>query len=152
MVMRKMLFFPVVLLLAGACQPEQGYAVHPINGAWPARKTINFTQTVKSQGDAQIKLLIRNNNDYPYSNIRFFIDMKKDGKAIGKRDTIDIKLAEPDGTWKGSGMGEVKTLEKVYKTQSFSAGEYQISVQQAMRADTLPGIEDLGLKIIPSTK
>lgn len=146
------MFLPMIALLAVACQPDQGYAVHAINGTWPAKKKINFMPTVNHREEVQIKLLIRNNNDYPYSNIRFFVEMKKDGKPFGKRDTLNITLAKPDGTWLGSGMGSVKTLETIYKTQPLPAGKYQISVQQAMRANVLPGIEDLGLKIIPSTK
>lgn len=148
----RLLFLSIISLLAVACQPDQGYAVHAINGTWPAKKTVNFMPTVKQRQGYQIKLLIRNNNDYPYSNIRFFVEMKQNGKPFGKRDTLNITLAKPDGTWLGSGMGAVKTLETVYTTQTLPAGKYQISVQQAMRANVLPGIEDLGLKIIPSTK
>lgn len=151
MAMRKMLL-PLMFIGATACQPDQGYAVHAINGAWPARKTIHFTQTVPTSKESQVRLLIRNNNEYPYSNIRFFVEMRRNGKPFGKRDTLNFTLAQPDGTWLGSGMGEVKTLEKVYKTAALPAGQYQISVQQAMRADTLPGIEDIGVKITPSNK
>lgn len=64
-------------------------------------------------------------------------------------DTLNYILAKPNGEWIGSGFGDTKeTLFQYKMNHRFpKAGNYRIGITQAMRKDTLVGIEDVGVKI-----
>lgn len=121
-----------------------------INGMWNKKTVQNFNFEIK---DAQIPkniiFVVRNNNDYPYSNLRLivnFINLKTKEKET---DTLNYILAKPNGDWLGRGFGETKEILFQYKTHyTFPEnGKYSIGIIQAMRKDHLPGIEDIGISI-----
>lgn len=121
-----------------------------LNGIWDKRKVQKFDFKIDdAQHLKNIIFVVRNNNNYPYSNIRFivnFSDLKSKSKSI---DTLNYILAKPNGEWIGKGFGDTKETLFQYKLNyKFPKnGNYAIGITQAMRADQLKGIEDIGLKI-----
>ena len=90
---------------------------------------------------------LRNNNDYLYSNIFFFVDIENSAGAH-RLDTLQYLLAEPNGKWIGSGVGAIKhNLFKFKQEQSLDEGIYKVKLSQGMRDDVLMGIEDIGFRI-----
>ena len=94
---------------------------------------------------------MRNNNEYPYANLRIFATIK-DAKKKNKKnkiDTLNYILAEPNGMWLGKGFGETKEILFQYKKgyKFPKNGIYTIEIQHAMRDSHLKGIEDFGIKI-----
>jgi gliding motility-associated lipoprotein GldH len=91
---------------------------------------------------------IRNNTDYPYSNIYFFITtIFPNGHST--RDTIECILAARDGRWLGSGSGSIRD-NKIMLQQAMKfplTGTYHIYLEQGMRKEMLRGIEDVGFSI-----
>ena len=137
------------LMLFVSCSKE-AVSMNSLQGNWDAKKTLEFPIEVKDAGIAKnIIFVVRNNNDYPYSNIRFFSTLEKVGTKNPKVDTLNYSMAKPNGEWKGSGFGDTKEILFQYKTNfTFPEnGKYIIKVKQAMRNDKLAGIEDFGVKI-----
>ena len=50
---------------------------------------------------------MRNNNNYPYSNI-FLLASLRSGEDKIYDDTVEYAMASPDGKWLGSGFNEIK--------------------------------------------
>jgi gliding motility-associated lipoprotein GldH len=81
------------------------------------------------------------------------------GKTIA--DTLEYRMANPDGSWMGQGIGNVKENKLWYKeqVQFFEEGNYTVTIGQAMRNNgdvegvtKLEGITDVGFSIEEATK
>lgn len=121
-----------------------------LNGNWNKRAVQKFDFDVKdAQNTKNIIFVVRNNNDYPYSNIRFIVNFTNLKNKKQEIDTLNYILAKPNGEWIGTGFGKTKeTLFQYRMDYKFPEnGKYQIAIIQAMRKDNLTGIEDIGVKI-----
>jgi len=91
---------------------------------------------------------IRNKGTYAYSNIYLFMSIgSPDGQV--KTDTVEFTLAEPDGRWKGSGIGGLYDNQILFKNSVFfpHKGVYKFQIKQGMRDNVLQGIRDVGIRI-----
>lgn len=150
--MNKYLFCLIVPLLLSCNQTNEVY-MHDVGGNWAKKNQQVFTFDVKDvQEPKNIIFVVRNNNQYPYSNIRLFCNLLRERQKSGTTDTLNYLMAKPNGEWLGNGFGETKEIHFQYKNQyRFSTpGKYTIKISQAMRKDPLPGIEDFGIRIEPS--
>lgn len=143
------LFF-VLFILSGCNDSSEKIYMKNINGHWNKNQEQKFDFNINdAQNPKNIIFVVRNNNNYPYSNIRFivnFLDIKTKTKST---DTVNYTIAKPNGEWIGKGFGDTKEILFQYKLNyKFPEnGDYSIGVIQAMRKDNLPGIEDIGVKI-----
>lgn len=123
--------------------------VSKVNNSWEENDIKKFNFPVKDEnGTYTLYFVLRNNNNYKYSNIYFFTQLSSPtGEVL--TDTLEYQLAYPDGKWIGFGMGEIKQNTLVYKEniQLKDTGLYKVSVVQAMREKGLEGIEDISLMI-----
>ena len=116
---------------------------------WQATDTIDFEFEINSQNEVVYNTLIglRNNNDYLYANIFFFVDVESPS-GLHQSDTLQYILAAPDGKWLGSGVGEIKyNLFKFKDNEIMQPGLYKYKIVHGMRDEVLIGIEDIGLRI-----
>ena len=121
-----------------------------LNGKWNKKTAQKFDfKVTDAQNAKNIIFVVRNNNDYPYSNIRFIVNFSEVKTKMKQTDTLNYVLAQPNGEWIGKGFGDTKETLFQYKLNyKFPKnGDYSIAIIQAMRADELKGIEDIGLKI-----
>ncbi|TCK67746.1 protein involved in gliding motility GldH [Winogradskyella wandonensis] len=101
---------------------------------------------------------IRNNKDYKYNNLFLITALEyPNGKTF--IDTLEYKMAAPDGTLLGEGFTDVKENKLWYKGHKDAfrfkeEGVYTFSVQQAMRKygevsgiDNLQGITEVGFRV-----
>ena len=143
------IFFVSIMLISCSYNNEV-VSMNEVNGTWDKKKELLFTMNIEDTSTPKnIIFVVRNNNDYPYSNIRFIVNFTESKTKNKKVDTLNYVLAQPNGEWIGKGFGDTKETLFQYKLNyKFPAnGDYSIGVIQAMRADNLIGIEDLGLKI-----
>ncbi|MDQ0476010.1 gliding motility lipoprotein GldH [Chryseobacterium sp. MDT2-18] len=142
--------FFVLLFLASCSKDAEQVFLNNLNGKWDKKAEQKFDfKVTDAQKAKNIIFVVRNNNDYPYSNIRLIVNFH-DGQTKKKStDTLNYILAEPNGRWIGKGFGDTKETLFQYKLDyKFPAnGDYSIGIIQAMRNDNLPGIEDIGVKI-----
>ena len=106
---------------------------------------VPLTDTIKNHN---LLVNIRNKGTYPYSNIYLFMTMGfPDGTT--QTDTVEFTLAEPNGRWKGSGIGGLYDNQILYRNSVFfpRKGNYKFQIKQGMRDNVLPGIRDVGIRI-----
>ena len=123
--------------------------INDVGNQWSKKKVQQFDFAVNdAQNQKNLVFVVRNNNDYPYSNLRLIATLEHNKKVIAT-DTMNYVLAKPNGEWLGTGFGDTKEALFQYKLNyKFPQnGNYSVKVVQAMRKNVLPGIEDLGIKI-----
>ncbi len=149
--MNKICAFLFLMIAFISCTADNSETqMKPIDGSWKANAeqkiqfNINDAQNLKN-----IIFVVRNNNDYPYSNIRFIVNFTSLKTKKKQTDTLNYILARPNGEWMGTGFGSTKEILFQYKTDyKFPEnGKYEIGIIQAMRKNPLLGIEDIGIKI-----
>ena len=132
-----------------------------VAGVWNKEEVIKFEfPPLDSLKTYNVFVNIRNTNDFKYNNIFLIVEMNfPHGKII--TDTLEYKMANPDGSWLGTGIGSVKENKLWYKENvSFhEEGNYNISISQAVRNNgnvdgvtNLEGITDIGFSIEDSTQ
>lgn len=111
---------------------------------------LDVTDTV-SQHNFYIN--VRNTEAYPYRNLYVFVKTIFPNQKV-KKDTVGIILADNTGKWVGSGSGFLSSSQHLSNTILYQynkrfpiPGEYRFEIEQAMRTDTLVGIQNIGLKI-----
>lgn len=120
-----------------------------IKNPWVKDTLVEYDFTIEDTAKSyNIYTIVRNNNNYPYRNIIFFISLK-DRFGIVRKDTLEYEIANPTGEWRGKGIGDLKENLLVY-TDGYKfpfSGDYSIKINQAMRDKNLVGIEDISLII-----
>jgi len=115
----------------------------------------NYNQPVIWEVDVEdtinthhLSLFMRNNLEYPYSNIYFFTSIIYND-SVFLSDTSQYLIADKYGRWLGRGFGGLKDNYFLMKENVVfpKRGKYTIRVTHGMRADDLQGVEDLGIKI-----
>jgi len=123
------------------------YQTIPHKG-WHKNHTIEFEFNIsESTNNIDFLIGLRNNNDYRYSNIFFFIEIISPDGSL-EIDTAQFLLAEPDGRWLGKGVGPIKHLLLSYKENNeIQSGNYKVNISHGMRDSLLLGIEDIGFRL-----
>ena len=110
----------------------------------------NNTDTISK---VNLKVNIRHSSSYPFSNLWLFINTIDPLGAL-KTDTLECILAQKDGKWLGSGLGDVWDIQCQFKSyRLFKQGMYTFEIEQAMRhgdlakIEQLPGIMEIGFRI-----
>ncbi len=140
--------FFVLLMLSGCNNDSEKVYMKNLNGSWNKNAEQKFDFKINdAQNPKNIIFVVRNNSNYPYSNIRFIVNFSDTKRKT--TDTLNYILAKPNGEWIGKGFGDTKEILFQYKLNyKFPEnGDYSIGIIQAMRKDTLKGIEDIGVKI-----
>ncbi|SIQ14331.1 gliding motility-associated lipoprotein GldH [Chryseobacterium sp. RU37D] len=149
--MRKILgLFSLILFLSCNSSSEGEVIMNSVDNKWNKKSEQKFNLEISdSQNPKNIIFVVRNNNEYPYSNIRFIVSFTNLQSKKKQTDTLNYVLAKPNGEWLGTGFGDTKETLFQYKLnyRFLAKGKYEIGVKQAMRNDNLPGIEDIGVKI-----
>lgn len=128
---------------------------------WPASEKVTFSlPQLDSMQSHNVLINLRNTNAYPFSNIFLIAELQY---PFGKTqvDTLEYKMANPDGTWLGTGIGAIKESSLVY-LENFKfdeSGVYTLTVSQAVRnngdaqgVNQLQGISDVGYSIEKTTE
>ena len=150
---RNLFFFPFVFifLFLASCDSKRFYEENKSieNGVWTSTNSrafnVNITDTLARY---DLYLNIRNDGVYPYSNLYLFIHTLVPGGRTAT-DTVECQLADPDGKWRGSGLGSLKFNRFLFqKGMVFPRkGAYRFELEQAMRVKELKGIRDVGIRI-----
>jgi len=129
------------------------------NAVWNKDEVLQFSfSEMDSLQNHDIYINVRNDNDFPYSNLFLIAAMTTpEGEVI--QDTLEYAMALPDGTWLGKGYGSIKENKLWYKENIVfpSSGVYTIEISHAMRKNGnvsgivgLEGITDVGVEITKS--
>jgi gliding motility-associated lipoprotein GldH len=148
------------LIWFAACLLTVGCAQHVVfqqdaevpQGAWSRTWKPVFTFDVKDTlAPRDIYLDIRHTGEYAFSNIYIFATLQGPGGTY--TDTVECKLADPEGRWYGKGTGfifsdRIKAHILYRMGNRFPrSGRYSFTLEQAMRTEELKGVIDVGISI-----
>lgn len=141
--------FAVILLLS--CNGRQVYEKYKKipDYIWNLHYQVPFEFDIKDTTAVyNVYLNIRNASNYKFNNLWILVD-KQNPQGIQTRSRYEFVLANPDGSWKGDGLGDIfdnhMLLEQAIRFQI--VGTYTYTFQHCMRIDNLPAIMDIGLEI-----
>lgn len=152
--MRLSVLFLFVLFIMSRCDDRRIYEYsHDFKErAWHVADTSRFEFAIKDTGKKyNVFYIVRNSLDYPYARLFVQYAMRDTtGVEIHKKLVtsylFDQKTGKPFGQ---SGLGDIFDhrfiLEDHFEFQR--PGTYEVTLQQSMRLDTLPGILSVGVRI-----
>ncbi len=150
----KLLLMVLLGTFITSCTDDAYYNAYvPVSDAgWPEDSVITFDVVVDdTTSEFGVIVMLRHNTNYPYQNFWLNRSISFAGEEIHS-DRISYQLAKPTGEWLGKGFGDIKAVEAPYNRQVLrfqNKGTYQFKFQQGMREERLPGLEDIGLRIVP---
>jgi gliding motility-associated lipoprotein GldH len=152
--------FVILVLSIMSCDSNRVFDEYQsVSGEWDKDNAVEFKVTPPDSTEAyNLYVNLRHTDAYKFSNLRLIVELNyPNGKT--QKDTLEYIMANPDGTFLGTGFSDVKENKLWYKghEQPFlfdEIGEYSISIQHAMREngsingiDKLEGITDVGFRI-----
>ncbi len=153
--------FYVLIIFSGlflaSCDSNRVYdAYKEVPNNWHKDAVISFKMSPPdSINTYDLFVNLRNNNDYKYNNLYLIVEMSfPHGKVV--KDTLQYRMAKPNGELLGTGFTDVKENKLWYKEGVVfdELGEYTISIQHAMRENgkvngvvNLEGISEVGFRV-----
>ena len=99
------------------------------NQRWNADSAafFNYTKTDITK-EYTVKIKLRHTVNYEFQNLFLFIE-------TDVMDTVELILANKEGMWLGSGVGDVREFEFEYQNAKLFSkkGKYSFKIEQAMR-------------------
>ncbi|MGB3606203.1 gliding motility lipoprotein GldH [Psychroserpens sp.] len=150
----------VIIITMISCDSNRVFdAYKSVPDEWNKNDKIEFKVTPPDSINAyNLFVNLRNTEAYKYSNLFLIVELNyPNGKTI--KDTLEYKMANPDGSFLGTGFTDLKENKLWYKgyKEPFifkESGEYTVNIQHAMRQngsvngiDKLEGIIDVGFRI-----
>ena len=155
--MRNIFVALFLLVVCSACESNTVWSdTQSIELAWDKQEVVSFIiPTMDSLKNYNVFINLRNTNDYPFNNVFLIASIEfPHGKTI--TDTLEYKMAYPNGQWMGKGIGNVKE-NKLWLRENIQFpenGNYNITLTQAVRnngetegVSKLLGITDVGISI-----
>ena len=125
------------------------------NGHWPVYEKVLFTLDKGIENPVNLMIYIRNNKQYPYSNL-FLIAKLKTGDSLLLCDTLEYAMADARGKWLGKGFLEVKE-SKLWWRENYqlpAVENINVQLEHALRSnnseqglDKLEGIVGVGFAV-----
>lgn len=153
----KFYFLFFIFLSLVACDSKSVFDKYKtVPQTWNKENTISFkVNPPDSIKPYNLFVNLRNTNAYKYSNLFLIIEMKfPHGKSIV--DTLEYKMAKPNGEFLGTGLSSIKENKLWYKEGVIfnEKGEYTVNIKHAMRKNgevngivNLEGVTDIGFRI-----
>ncbi len=154
--MNRIFLFSMAFLLLVSCGENIQYSEYEtLPQGWSANKSIAFRyQATDTLQKHDLFIMLRNNNDYPYSNIFLITKMEFPNNQVVV-DTLEYEMATTEGKWLGEGAS-IKDSKLWYKEGVIfpTKGTYTFSIEQADRSlgkekgvESLQGITEVGFQI-----
>lgn len=143
--MLRLLFFLSCLFLLASCGPNYVYekAYELPNAQWTYADTLDFEFEIEDTSRIfNLWVTIDHSTSYSYQNLYTRVHTQFPG---GERITelLSLELANSLGLWQGDCNSESCQIQiPIQEGAYFNAeGKYQITLEQFMRRDSLPGIK-----------
>ena len=127
-----------------------------VGNAWHQDSILTFKlPKLESEKKYNLFVNVRDNNDYPFDNLFLIVSLEHPNKKTIV-DTLEYKMANPDGSLMGDGFTDVKESKLFYKEkEEFKLkGEYKVHIKQAVRqtgkvagVENLKGITEIGFRV-----
>lgn len=154
----KFLSLLILLLVGYSCTSGPVFTKYKAvpNNAWISNEHVRFDFSITdTTAKRNLFIHIRSNKEYRYSNLFLITELVFPNKTK-VIDTLEYKMAAPNGKYLGTGFTEIKENKLFYKEKKIFPikGTYSFTVRHAMRKngvvspiDFLKGIQDVGFSI-----
>lgn len=115
---------------------------------WSDTEIFSFSPEIEdSTATGTLNVLVRNTNDYPYSNLWIEIGswQETDSGSVAQFDTVCIQLADIYGNWFGTGIGTSYQLKREVHSAYKIRKDSPIQIRHIMRPTTVTGLEQIGI-------
>ncbi|WP_179344687.1 gliding motility lipoprotein GldH [Winogradskyella ursingii] len=161
----RLLIIVVCLFFITSCDSKAVYDEYKsVPNQWHKDSIASFNFKAPDTTNAyNLYVNLRNNAAYRYSNLFLIVTLNyPNGKTV--KDTLEYKMAKPNGELLGEGFSDVKENKlwyRGYKTpfRFTEEGEYTAAIQHAMRKNgdidglvNLEGITDIGFRVEQGSK
>jgi gliding motility-associated lipoprotein GldH len=144
------------LLLLCACERATTYQriISLDQCCWPVATVLDFTFQIKDTTQTyDIFLVVSNTQDYPYQNLHVTCYLEDDARhlthqALKSWALFDLKTGKPLGS--GLGRSQKHELSMINDYQFARPGLYTVKLEHFMRTAMLPGLQTIGVKVVPS--
>ncbi|RSK41459.1 gliding motility lipoprotein GldH [Mangrovimonas spongiae] len=156
--MRNSLFLFLICCTIMSCNNDMVYSEYKSlqNQKWHKDSIVSFTiHPPDTLQPYNLYVNLRNTHKYRYNNLFLIVEMNfPHGKII--KDTLEYKMAKPNGELLGTGFSSIKENKLWYKEHVVfkENGEYQVNIQHAMRENgkvngvvNLDGVTDVGFSV-----
>jgi gliding motility-associated lipoprotein GldH len=151
------LLFILMVFILISCDKQLVFDEYKsVGNAWHQDSILTFKlPKLESEKKYNLFVNVRDNNDYPFDNLFLIVSLEYPNKKTIV-DTLEYKMANPDGSLMGDGFTDVKESKLFYKENvPFNLkGEYQVHIQQAVRqtgkiagVENLKGITEIGFRV-----
>ncbi|MEL6867552.1 MAG: gliding motility lipoprotein GldH [Bacteroidota bacterium] len=134
-----------------ACGPNYLYQETKTLGdaGWTYQDSLDFPFSISDTNRIyNLYLDVEHDNSYPFQNMYIKIHTAfPDGQRPAQQ--VSINMADKVGQWYGNCGSTRCELRVPIQTGAFfnQAGDYQVTIEQFMRRDPLPGIKTLSFRI-----
>lgn len=115
---------------------------------WSDDEVFLFTPEIDdSIASGTLHLLVRNTNNYPYSNLWVELETRlaTDSGLSSQLDTLCIELADVYGNWHGTGIGTSYQLKQPIISPYTLRNGSPIRLRHIMRPEVVTGLEQIGI-------
>ncbi len=116
MKIKNSILFLLVAFLIISCDEKRVFDEYKsVGDSWHKDSIIKFKlPKLDSLKKYNLYVNMRNNNDYPFSNLFLIVSLDQPNKKV-LVDTLEYEMANPDGTLMGDGFSDVKESKLFYK-------------------------------------
>lgn len=154
------LVLSICTFLVVGCDSNAVYDVYKsVPNQWHKDTLANFRLSAPDTTDNyNLYVNVRNTNDYKFNNLFLIVELNyPNGKTL--KDTLEYKMAKPNGELLGTGFSDIKENKLWYKGYDVpfkftELGDYDVNIQHAMRENgsvdgviNLEGITDIGFRV-----
>ena len=129
------------------------YSHTPVAG-WEKNDALSFNiPPIAQAGDYEEELGLRITGDYPFMGLTLIVeqtvypDKDKKWEKTERRDTIQCKLIDNNGTTTGQGVSSYQYVFPVNMYHLDENDSVHVTIRHDMKREILPGISDIGLKL-----
>ena len=136
-------------LLTISCKQNQSLLYNFEKNSWNSKDSILFSFDVFDSAEPKnMSFFLRNNLDYPYRNIFFFVEIQNDSGTIVS-DTVQYLISNKYGQWLGRGFGKTRDNYFIFKKNYLfeDAGNHLLIIRHGMRQNKLKGLVKFGFEI-----
>ena len=140
--------FCVVLTACNQKTVYYHYEHTPLTG-WDKNDTLSFAiGPVSASGRYLEEIGLRISGEYPFTGLNLIVEQKNSSKQIVRIDTLACNLVNGQGNMEGRGVSQYQYLFPLSVLDLQEGEQLFVAVRHDMKRDILPGISDIGLRLV----
>ena len=147
----KILLFMMIALGMASCDRQTVYHhyEHVADHGWEKTDTIKFEiGPLREKGTYHETLEFRTDELFPFLGIYITVEQMIKPRNIILIQNLKCELMNQDGSQKGSGISYYQSLFPLDDIELQQGDTLCISVFHSMKREILPGISDIGMKVV----